>query len=248
LKLLLKKGKRLSTMSTADMVTRCDDCPMRTRGILQGMPQHIFEALTCCMATYRFPAHHVIFHEGNPCHQIGSIRSGRVKLSKYGESGRTQIIATVGAGFLLGYESFLDRPYQSSAETLTEVELCMASRQDILRQVRDHPDVAMGLLNFLCHRIEVLERKTLQLGTLSTRQRLAAYLLSIHSGDGTPDDRSSDQPPLTRREIAETLGMAKETLIRQLTKFEREHMIRLDGLTVIVKNPARLRQVLSATR
>jgi len=220
---------------------------MRTHGILRGTPQKVLDRLACCMATYRFPPHHVIALEGNPCRQVGSIRSGRIKLSKCGENGRVQIVGAAGVGFVVGYEAFLGRPFQSTAETLTDVEICMASHQDILQQMADCPDLAKGLVAFLCHRIEELERKALHLGTLSTRQRLAAYLLSIGSNDDGPNQYAADQPPLTRQEIAETLGMAKETLIRLLAKFEQQQMIRLDGATVVIKDPARLRHVLSAT-
>jgi CRP/FNR family transcriptional regulator len=211
------------------------------------MPKRVFDRLACCMATHRFPAHHVIFLEGNPCHQLGSIRRGRIKLSKSGENGRVQIIGAVGVGFMLGYEGFLGRPFQSTAETLTDVEICMASHPDLLKQMTDCPDVSTGLVNFLCHRIEALEQKALQLGTLSTRQRLAAYLLSICSVDSAADNRLHAQPPLTRQEIAETLGMAKETLIRLLAKFEQQRIVRLDGPAVFVNDAARLKQVLSAT-
>ena len=231
----------------ASSTERCDDCAMRTHGILRDTPKNVFDSLSCCMGTYRFPAHHVIALEGNPCHQVGSIRSGRIKLSKCGENGRVQIVGAAGIGFVLGYEGFLGRPFQSTAETLTDVEICMASHQDILQQMADCPDMAVGLVTFLCQRIEELERKALHLGTLSTRQRLAAYLLSIDSNDDNSDRRPIDQPPLTRQEIAETLGMAKETLIRLLAKFEQQQTIRLDGAAVVVNDPARLKQVLSAT-
>lgn len=126
----------------------------------------------------------------------------------------------------------------------------MASHLDVLRQMREHPEAAIGMVNFLCRRIEALESKTHQLGTLSARQRLAAYLLSICSVNEDTGAPAYDPqpPPLTRQEIAETLGMARETLIRLLARFERQQIIRLDGPNVIVNSPHRLRQVLSATR
>jgi len=234
-------------MTDVSYTERCDDCPMRTHGILRGTPQKTLDRMSCCMATYRFPARHVIALEGNPCRQVGSVRSGRVKLSKCGENGRVQIVGAAGVGFVLGYEGFLGRPFQSTAEALTDVEICMASHQDILQQMADCPELAKGLVTFLCHRIQELEHKALQLGTLSTRQRLAAYLLSMGSNDNGSEPTTPDQPPLTRQEIAEMLGMAKETLIRLLARFEQQNMIKLEGPNVVVKDPARLRHVLSAT-
>jgi CRP-like cAMP-binding protein len=218
---------------------------MRAHGILKDVPDDVMDLISCCMTTYKFPAKHVIFLEGNPCNQVGSIRKGVVKLSKHLENGKTQIVGSAGPGFLLGYEAFRDQPFQSTVETLTEVEMCMATREEIVQQLRQFPDVTMGLVEFLCQRITDLERKTLHLGTFSARQRLAAYLLSASDPTDLSSNDESAQPNLNRQEIADTLGMAKETLIRLLTAFAEKGIVRLDGPSIEVSDPQKLTHMLS---
>jgi CRP-like cAMP-binding protein len=234
-------------MKSDDTIERCDDCPMRSHGILKDVPEEIFGHISCCMTSYKFPAKHLIFLEGNPCDQLGSIRTGAVKLSKQGESGKTQIIDFVGPGFLIGWEALQGKPYQSTAETLTEVELCMTAREKIMHQMREFPDLALGMVGFLCHWIAKLEQKMLHLGAFSTRQRLAAYLLSAYDSDECFGDKGPVQLGRSRQEIADTLGMAKETLIRLLAKFAEKGVVTLNGSRIVINDPQKLSQILSAS-
>jgi CRP-like cAMP-binding protein len=234
-------------MSTANTVKRCDDCAMRSSGILKDVPEEILKLISCCMTNHKFPSKHLIFLEGNPSDQIGSIRKGALKLSKQGENGKTQIIGSVGPGFMVGYEAFLGKPYQSTVETLTDVELCMTTRGKIMRQMREFPDMAIGFVELLCHRICELEQKTFQLGAFSTRQRLAAYLLSVFESEACSDHKGSVRLTLSRQDIADSLGMAKETLIRLLTKFAENGVITLSGPSITINDPQKLSQILSAS-
>jgi CRP-like cAMP-binding protein len=232
-------------MVSAETIRRCDDCAMRAHGLLQGVPDEVFKRLSCCMTTYTFPAKHLIFVEGNPCNQLASIRKGMVKLSKHGENGRTLLVGTVGPGFLLGYEALHGKPSQSTAEALTYVELCMTTRQEVVNMMHRFPDVATGLIKLLCHRISELEMKTLQLGTFSARQRLASYLLSTHESDGCFGHQDSVGLGLSRQELADTLGMAKETLIRLLARFAARGLISIEKTAICVREPKALEQMLS---
>lgn len=218
---------------------------MRAHGILSSVPDPVFRRLSCCMTTFKFPARHLVCIEGNPCHHVASIRKGQVKLYKHGSNGRTQVIGTFGPGFLLGYEALHDRPYQSSAEALTDIEVCAASREDMASLIGQFPDVALGLVGFLCHRISQLESQTLVLGTFSAGQRLAAYLLSAHESTAPFGHRLPATLNLSRQELADTLGMARETLIRLLNRFATEGLIALRGSSILVREPQTLAHMLS---
>jgi CRP-like cAMP-binding protein len=227
-----------------DSMEWCENCPMRTSGILEDVPKEAFKSLTCCLTLCRFPARHNIFLEGNPSQQLGSIRSGAVKLSKYSENGKTQIIGVAGPGYLLGYEVFEDRPYHTTAETLTEVEICLTTRDKLVEYMKACPEIFLGLVRFLSRRISDLEQKTLYLGAYTTRQRLAAYLISVV--DVEDSNGNSNPLNLSRQEIADTLGMAKETLIRLLGRFAEKGMVVLNGTSITVTDRQKLVRMLTS--
>jgi CRP-like cAMP-binding protein len=241
------KIQQESAIHSKESVTRCDDCVMRSRGILKDVPQEIFESITCCMRTHKFPAKHLIFLEGNPCNQIGSIRKGIIKLTKSAENGKWQNVGMLSPGLLLGYEGFLGRPYQSTAQAVTDVELCMAPHAEIMEQLRQFPNMTMALIGLLCHRIGELEQRALQLGTLSGRQRLAAYLLARCEAEENMDSTNGTIAHQSRQEMAEMLGMAKETLIRLLGKFAELRIININGPNIVIIDPQKLAQMLTAS-
>ena len=225
---------------------RCRDCTMRSHGILTDVPGDVFARISCCMTPYRFPARHRIFLEGNPARQVACIRSGRVKLSRQAANGRIQILGVVDVGYLLGHEALAGGTHRTSAETLCESEVCMTSSDELLDQIRRFPDVAIGLSIFLSHRIESLETMMLRLGTLPARQRVAAHLLALARSSGTPRAGANEPERLTlslSQEIADALGMARETLSRQLSRLSDAGLIAVDGGVIRLRDTAGLQRL-----
>lgn len=219
---------------------------MRAHGILKGVPAELYDRIACQRKISRFPAKQLLFFEGNPCDSLTSVRKGLVKISKQAENGKTQILGIAGPGCLLGFEVFLAKPFQSTAETLTPVELCLTTRQEFDSLIQSYPDVAKGLIGFLSQRIFDLGEHILRLGTLSARQRVAAYLLSLNDSASSYGAIDPESIVLSRQEIADTLGMAKETLIRLLTQLAKNKAVTLDGPEVRILDPRKLERQLSS--
>lgn len=235
----------------AAQTRRCADCTMRSHGILAGVPQDVFQRISCCMTPHRFPPRHRIFLEGNPGRAVAAVRRGLVKLSRQGTGGRVQVLGVVGVGAFLGHEALVDRPYRTTAETLADAEICMASRSEILQQIREFPDVALGVAGFLCQRIDSLETLVLHLGTLPALQRVAGHLLTLARALPAPP-RPAEVPltlllPLSRQEIADALGMARETLSRQLTRLSDDGLIQVDGGRIRILDPSGLEKLAAVT-
>ena len=222
---------------------RCPECVMRTEGILREVPSEVFDGLSCVLAPERFPARHRIYLEAHPSHRIGFVREGAVKLSKLARNGRTQIVGVVGPGFVIGHETLDRRPYRATAETLTPVTVCMTTRAALRGQIHTFPDVGLGLIAFLSDRVQELETLALHLGTLPTKQRVAVHLLSLLGPRGSSGRSSFEALPLSRQELADTLGMAKETLIRHLSRLAESGLIAVEGPHITVLQPNRLRRV-----
>jgi CRP-like cAMP-binding protein len=227
-----------------EKVRRCADCAMRLHGVLRDVPLPTFSRISCIMTPYRFPAGHLLFIEGNPATRLASIRKGLVKLSKTTARDRTQIVGSLGSGALLGYEIFEQQPCQSTAETLTEAEICMTTLESLEQQVRQFPDVALGLIRSLSHRVGELEETTLALGAMPARQRLASHLLAATPPEASNGRRGATRVHLTRQDIAESLGMARETLIRLLTKLADEGIVALDGSLIAIRDRPGLERIL----
>ena len=74
-----------------------------------------------------FPAHGVVFFEGDPANNIYEVADGSVMLYKLLPDGRRQVVEILGPGDLFGVPA--GEVYDTSAETLTETLVHMISPQ-----------------------------------------------------------------------------------------------------------------------
>jgi CRP/FNR family transcriptional regulator len=181
----------------------------------------------------------VIFYQGNPCLGIHCIESGDVALRKRDEHGNSVIVRLAHAGQTLGYRAFFSgEPYTASGEALTECRICFIDR-DAVRAVLDH-DHRLGL-RFLQRATEELreaEEARLAAASLPVRARFAHLLLALKDRHGTVDAEGvlTIDLPLSRQDIAASLGTRPETVARTVRALEEDGIATFEGRTVRVQD------------
>jgi CRP/FNR family transcriptional regulator, anaerobic regulatory protein len=175
----------------------------------------------------------VIAHEGDSLTQVASIISGVVKMTKTLNDGRQQI---VGLGFP---SDLVGRPFaetsRSRVEAATDVTLCSFQRAQFEHMLRDHPDLEHFLLKAKLDELDVAKDWMLVLGRKTARERVATFLLMLvkRRQDANADEAQADtvtfELPLTRTEMADYLGLALETVSRQLSRLSAVGLISLEN-------------------
>lgn len=171
------------------------------------------------------------------------ILDGAVKLSKLLPDGRQQIVGLQYA------PDFLGRPFLEnsdvSAEAVTDGTVCSFSRRTIEQMIAETPDLEHRLyLQALAELAEAREL-LLTLGRRTAREKVATFLLFIlrqtqAGGSKRPEDTQSLL--LTRAEIGDFLGLAIETVSRQLNKLQSMGIVELEHNRAIkILDAARLR-------
>ena len=56
-------------------------------------------------------------------------------------------------------------------------------------------------------------------------------------------ESESFEVPFTRQELADLIGISRESATRVLTKFREDGILRLEGRTIEIVNPVLLRQI-----
>ncbi|QPD00354.1 helix-turn-helix domain-containing protein [Qipengyuania soli] len=84
--------------------------------------------------------------------------------------------------------------------------------------------------------------KTVTLGRKSASERIASFLLAMAERIGTPVERGiSLDLPMSRRDIADSLGLTIETVSRQLTLLREQSLIETVGRSgILLLDPNRL--------
>jgi CRP-like cAMP-binding protein len=206
--------------SCACEVNACVLCENRLyTGLSPEQVCHIRERLIREM----YEPHEVLFREGDEAAFLLSVRSGQIKLTTSMADGRQQILRIAVAGQLLGIETFKGQRYPFTAETLTDVIACKISHSDLRQILEMNPTVSLRLIESLSQQLDQAESLIRDLGLKTSLEKVSGFLLSLIPQRGKPD---AELPlRLSRREIAEMLGLTEETVSRIMADFARKKII-----------------------
>lgn len=122
--------------------------------------------------------------------------------------------------------------YFYAAETAVQVRV--APPEDVLRFLRDNPDVLFDLLSRLYKGTEGLLGRIVQLMAGTARTRLVYELVIETRRFGTMQADGSYRIDISEADLAARSGMSRETVSREFSKLAREGLVRggRDGIFV----------------
>lgn len=186
----------------------------------------------------RFAAKEPIFQMGSPGQSMMAIASGVVRISAPMESGREIILADLPAGEVFGEVAMLDGKERSAGATaLTNCELLVLERRDVVALIRHDPDAALRLLELLCGRLRRSEERMTEIAFLEVPARLARTLIRAAAEAA---ERSRVQPvklSLAQGELARMIGSSRENVNRCLKEWQRHGLIDLKDGWLLVLDP-----------
>jgi CRP-like cAMP-binding protein len=164
--------------------------------------------------------------------QIVFVARGATKLVAHASGGREQVVAFHFEGDLVSVPARGAHSYTLCA--LQDCELIAFAAAEFLGLARSEP----GLLN------EVLERvlaslarsreKSIALGRKTAQERVASFLVSMAGRIGMPQEGGCLlHLPMSRRDMADSLGLTIETISRQLTELREAGLIETSGRSVV---------------
>jgi CRP/FNR family transcriptional regulator len=173
-----------------------------------------------------FPAKSKIFAESEPSIAIYMLRSGTAALYKVMPDGRRQIIGFALPGDLLG-SPFSDL-YTYSVDAISEVAACQFSRKSFLTSLQANPKSLYLMLEVASQETNAARDHALLLGCRSAEQKFAGFIIDWRAKVGRGGVLSNLVPlPMSRKDVADFLGLTIETVSRVLAKLERENVVRV---------------------
>ncbi len=138
-------------------------------------------------------------------------------------NGREQIIGLAAPGRLLGFQSLHSKSYCFTAETLSPVWVCKLRRNDMVQVLEQNPAVSLQIIDMLNRELSEAQALIRVLGQKTAEERVAWFLLTLTNADTEPFEINPVW--LSRREIAELLGLTIETVSRLISEFRRAGLI-----------------------
>lgn len=200
--------------------------------LLQNLSDESLEQVASISAQQSFQAGELLFVDGDDCQGSFLILEGQVKVFKYAETGREQIMGMLGSGdYLAGVPAFDGRRYAANANALEPLEVLFLPREPFLALVRRDPTLSFNLLTIFSHH---LRRFAQLIETLSLKEvsgRIATYLLLLSHQSGHSE---VVELAITKGQLAAFIGTVPETLSRVLQKMGRDGLLKLDGNTITI--------------
>lgn len=222
------------SVDVAQLLTlnRCGTCAILNRALCSVADDKAIAALNRIARRCHFKAGQIIMSEDVPVDFVGNVVSGVVKLAKMTPDGREQIVGLLFPSDFVG-RTFADSP-AFSAEAATDVELCSLQKSGFERILADHRVLEHKLLIDTLDELDAAREWMLLLGCKTAAEKIASFLLllvrrsmNVGCGQEPPPNQVVFELPVSRSDIAGYLGMAVETVSRQLSILKADGVIRL---------------------
>jgi CRP-like cAMP-binding protein len=168
------------------------------------------------------------------------LKKGRVQLYRISPGGKKLVVATLGPGAIFGEMSLVGQGMHNTfAEAVDECLLCVMSRADVERLMKEKPQVAFRFVEALGDRVSSLESRLEELAFKSIPARLASLLLKLTVEQGGGKEVAG----YTHQDLAEMLGTYRETITQTLNDFKAEGMIEIGRKKVVINDLDRLKNL-----
>lgn len=171
----------------------------------------------------------MIYTAGDKGEKLFVIHKGKVKITRFSDSGKEQIIRVLGQGDFMGELSlFTHTVLTDNAEALEDTTVCVLDGKQIKGLMTKYPTIALKVLEELSCRLEKAETLIESLGIHNVEKRIVHTLVNL------ADDKGIIELDISKRDLAAHMGMSQETLSRKLSYFQEKGWIKLIGHRKII--------------
>ena len=218
----------------------CHGCPVRDLavcGVLGNEDLKSFRHLGCSL---RLRAGQSLFRQGEPALSVFTVTQGTLKSYRILPDGRRQVTGFHFPGDLVGIA--LDDDHEVTIEALENATVCAVPVRRFDDFVEDHPPMERELYIAAARELVAAKQQMVLLGWKTAIERVGSFFLALAERQGT----DIINLPMNRSDIADYLGLTKETVSRILAELKSGRMIRLHAIgRVEILDRARLKHIAS---
>ena len=169
-----------------------------------------------------FSAKEIISLEGDECKYIGIILKGTLDIKRM-LSNKVVKMTSVGPGHLFGEVIvFSDvNKYPATVISSSKSEILFISKENFIKFCYTHADFLEMFLKDLSNKILILNKSIERLSYNSIRQKISNYILDEYQKQGSRFINIS----MTKQKLAETLGVPRPSLSRELINMKELNII-----------------------
>jgi len=205
-------------------------------GLFAGLSQTEIAYLAQRAIPRKFAAGELVFSEDEPCTGMYVVETGQVRIFKTSPGGREQVLSMEGPGGSVAELPVFDGGnYPASVAAVLDSTLLFIAKQDFHALCLAHPEIALKVLRVIGARLRKLVGIIEELSFTTVRHRLAAFLVRLAQREGNRVDGGiAVGLPASNQELAAQIGTVRELVSRNLSRFQSENLLRIDGRRVVI--------------
>ncbi len=172
-----------------------------------------------------------IYSSGDTLNSLFVIHKGKIKITRYSDDGKEQVIRILSHGDFLGELAlFNEAKVTTYAETLEPTVVCLVDREPLKKLMKMSPNLSLKMMDELSKRLEKAEALIEHSNLYSAQAKVARLLLDLEKNNIVYFHT-------TKVNLASNLGITPETFSRKLKELEEEGFILIrDHKTVKILN------------
>lgn len=189
--------------------------------LFSGVGEEAIGVMARLCQTRRLPQGQTLFVKGDPGDALYGVRRGQIRIETGTTGGERLTIEVFGPGDLFGEIAVLDgRPRSADAVAQEDAELFVLPRAEFLTTIERDARLAIRIIELLCARLRATNERTEEMLFLPLSVRLARRLAALAQDFG-------DDVQITQDELAGLVGVARESVNRQLQEWRASGIVTL---------------------
>lgn len=212
---------------------------------LGALEQSALDQLASVVTRRQYRKGDAIFHKEDEGQSLFIVEEGAVRIYVPSVQGADLTLAILGPGDFFGDLSLLDgQPRSAGADAMETTRALILERSDFMDLMRSRPEAALAVMSIVSQRLRETDEMASDLAFLDVGGRLAKKLLELASNHGVKrDDGMLLDVNITQEQLANMIGVTRESVNRNLGAFRRQGLIANQGRRIILRDPEALREL-----
>lgn len=133
-----------------------------------------------------------------------------------------------------------EQPHSENSAAINSTQLYKISRNEVKSIIDDNPKVVYDFISLLGRNLSEVKEKLILLAFGSVRKKTAKTLLNLIY---KYPSKNENEISITRGDLANSIGIAKETLIRTLHDFKEEKLIKISAKNILIIDKEKLNKI-----
>jgi CRP-like cAMP-binding protein len=209
---------------------------LRSIDIFQDLTEDDIHQLSERAPMKRVPSGTIFYTQEQATEVLFILKEGRVRLYHLEPDGRMLTLAILEEGAIFGEMTLLGQRLQNSfAEAITPCLLCLMSREDVKALLLSDPRIAFRLMEMIGQRLVDTEQRLSAMAFKHAPERIAAQLVQLaQQRRRWLGRKTSPEVRCTHEELAQLVGVHRETVTKVLNEFRQQELIDLHRGRVIL--------------